>query len=74
MAPENQSPDFDEPDPIQSGHPGGKVLQLGEDDSDFILELLNQIIERLHDIGSVLSQMKEHRSAAGVHIDAAGTP
>ena len=74
MAPDDQLPDFDEPEPIQSGHPGGKVLQLGEDDSDFILELLNQIIERLDGIESVLSQMKEHRSAAGVHIDAAGTP
>ncbi len=51
-----------------------KILHLGQDDSDFILELLNQIIERLDGIESVLSQMKDHRPAAGVRIDAAGTP
>jgi len=52
------SGDFDESELIQSGSPDGKILHLSEDDSDFIIELLNVIIERLEGIEAALRHWK----------------
>jgi hypothetical protein len=59
MTQENTPQEFDATETLQSGHPDGKVLHLDDEDSDFIIELLNAIIDRLDGIEFVLSQLKE---------------
>lgn len=73
MTQESAPPELAASDTFQSGHPDGKILHLDEEDSDFIIELLNAIIDRLDGIESVLSQLKEQVSGSADRIKDAGT-
>ena len=72
MTQENTPPDVDASEHIQSGHPDGKTLHLDEEDNDFIIELLNEVIDRLDSIEAVLSEMKNGVSDASGRSKDAG--
>jgi hypothetical protein len=52
-------PTPDESAGFQSGHPDGKILHLNEDDNDFILELLNVVIDRLSALEIVVQRIDD---------------
>ena len=58
------SPNDEEPEILQSGTSGGKVLHLSEDDNDFILDVLDMVIERLSALEAVVQRV-DSRLAGG---------
>ena len=58
------SPNDEEPEILQSGTSDGKVLHLSEDDNDFILDVLDMVIERLSALEAVVQHV-DSRLAGG---------
>jgi|JI9StandDraft_2_1071091.scaffolds.fasta_scaffold260899_1 hypothetical protein len=61
------SPNDEEPEILLSGTSDGKVLHLSEDDNDFILDVLDMVIERLSAL-EVVVQRVDSRLAGGQSV------
>ena len=57
----------EEPEILKSGTSDGKVLHLSEDDNDFILDVLDMVIERLSAL-EVVVQRVDSRLAGGESV------
>jgi hypothetical protein len=64
-----QHPDSEEPETVQSGDPDGKVLHLNEDDNDFILDILDVVIERLSTLETVVQRMDDRLAALVLNLE-----
>lgn len=69
MRTNEQHPGSEEPETVQSGDPDGKVLHLSEDDNDFILEILNVIVERLNALETVVQRMDDRLAALVLNLE-----
>jgi hypothetical protein len=74
MTSENNPAQDDASQPECSGSPDGFVLHLSEEDNDFILELLDQVIESQQRIEVRLEQMSEALSQVSLQVAHVLTP
>jgi hypothetical protein len=62
-----QNPSSEEPETVQSGDPDGKVLHLNEDDNDFILDILDVVIERLSALETAVQRVDDRLAALALN-------
>lgn len=62
----------DDAEPTQSGSPDGYTLHLDEEDNDFLIDLINEVIDRLDELttsvnrlGGKATQEKDPKSSQG---------
>jgi hypothetical protein len=59
--PESTEP-VDDSEPIQSGSPDGFILHCSEEDNDFLIDLINEVIDRLDGLTASVDRLSGKRS------------